>query len=241
MCKTTSFDQNPAHFSTLDKTGTGIGIRRVGSPTSSCLLSCVSWSIRTCAARPEALLGEDRIKLGDDVVANDRHVESTCDRIAPLGTQGPSQVSEIQRLVDGTGLRKHQSLALLLQLLCLRFQRFTADAYALIVGPADIGSMCAPDRRGPPCDVALVEHSEQVRFHQAAHRVVHHVLLPQIISWDPNRGARFTSVLSNSIVERAAGAVKVMSHSDRQRRLSAATLTPSTHTWSDVETRSCTP
>ena len=28
-----------------------------------------------------SLLDDDRIKLGDDVVANDRHVESTCDRI----------------------------------------------------------------------------------------------------------------------------------------------------------------
>ena len=88
-----------------------------------------------------SLHGNDCIKLSDDVVANDRHVESTCDRIATFGTQVPSQVSEIQRLVDGTGLRKHQSLALLLQLLCARFQRVMADAYALIVGPADIGSM----------------------------------------------------------------------------------------------------
>jgi len=87
-----------------------------------------------------SLLGNDGVKLGDDVVANDRHVESACDRIATLGTQVPSQVSEIQCLIDGTGLRKHQSLALLLQLLCPRFQRVMADAYALIVGPADIGA-----------------------------------------------------------------------------------------------------
>ena len=32
-----------------------------------------------------SLLGNDRIELSDDVVANDCHVESTCDRIATLG------------------------------------------------------------------------------------------------------------------------------------------------------------
>ena len=73
----------------------------------------------------------------------------------------PSQVLEIQRFVDGTGLRKHQSLAPLLQPLCPCFQRFTADTYALIVGPPDIGSIRAPDRCGPPFAVALVKHSEQ--------------------------------------------------------------------------------
>jgi hypothetical protein len=40
-----------------------------------------------CVLPAPSLLGHDRIKLSDDVVANDRHIESTCDRIATLGTQ----------------------------------------------------------------------------------------------------------------------------------------------------------
>ena len=105
---------------------------------------CVNAIGADCVLPAPSLLGNDCVKLSDDVVANDCHVESTCDRIATLGTQMPSQVPEIQRLIDGTGLRKDQSLAPLLQPLCPCFQRFTADSYARIFGRISLFGALTP-------------------------------------------------------------------------------------------------
>jgi hypothetical protein len=46
------------------------------------------------------------------------------------------------------------------------FERVTAGADAVLVGPADVGGVGALDRRAPARLVAFVEHLEQVGDHQ---------------------------------------------------------------------------
>lgn len=111
-------------------------------------------------------LRNDGVKPVDEAILDERHVKTTDDCFASLGSQMPSEVTEATRLLNRSGGDQLHPTKRASQRYCLFAQRVSSDRDAFVVVPLNVSGVRAGNSRCAALVIWFVEDLKQIRVHQ---------------------------------------------------------------------------